>query len=263
MKTGLLMMLAPLEATTAQRKGIALARFFGRLTLLTGLATIITVALIGCFSSTSATSTYSTDKTPVTTYQPPARAVQVQRIAIIPFKDKTTHSPIKGDLGNIAVDQLTTLLVNSGRFDVVERERLDAVLNEQGLAGKGIVDQASAAQVGKVLGVQYIFTGAVTNWEVKKSRTGTFVIAGGKETAELDIDLAVDGRIINSTTGSIIAADSGEIKRTEKLSATMILSFGADGYVKLEQSVAGKQLRLALDNMLSKMMPVIDAKFSR
>jgi len=230
--------------------------------LLIGLAVVTALILVSC-GSTNTSSTYMVDTTPVTTYTPPPSTVKAHTIAVIPFKDKTVNSPIKGDVGNIAVDQLTTLLVNTGRFDVIERDRLDAVLAEQGLAGKGIVDQATAAEVGKVLGVEYIFTGAVTNWEVKDTKTGTWILIAGSKGKELSIELAVDGRIINSTTGAIIAAQSGEIKRIEKVTATAILSIAPNGYVRLEQSVAGKQLRLCLDDMLRKMMPQVDAKFSK
>lgn len=231
-------------------------------TLFIGAVAGIVLALTGCGMS-RVSSTYSVDTTPVKTYTPPPSTIKVKTIAILPFKDKTTNSPIKGDVGSMAVDQLTTLLVNSERFSVIERERLDAVLAEQGLAGKGIVDSATAAQVGKVLGVDLIFTGAVTNWEVKESKSATFVLIGGGSERAIDIDMAVDGRIIDTTTGQIFFADSGEIKRQEKISKSAILSFAPDGYIRLEQSVAGKQLRLVLDNMLSKIIPKVDAKFSR
>jgi curli biogenesis system outer membrane secretion channel CsgG len=232
-------------------------------TLFVGAVAGIVLALTGCGMS-RVSSTYSVDTTPIKTYTPPPATIKVKTIAILPFKDKTINSPIKGDVGSMAVDQLTTLLVNSERFSVIERERLDAVLAEQGLAGKGIVvDSATAAQVGKVLGVDLIFTGAVTNWEVKESKSATFVLIGGGSERAIDIEMAVDGRIIDTTTGQIFFADSGEVKRTESVSKSAILSFAPDGYIRLDQSVAGKQLRLVLDNMLSKIIPKVDSKFSR
>lgn len=231
-------------------------------TLLMGITAGIFFTLIGCGTS-RVSSSYSVDTTPVKTYTPAPKTLQVKRIAILPFKDKTTNSPIKGDVGSMAVDQLTTLLVNSERFSVIERERLDAVLAEQGLAGKGIVDTATAAQIGKVLGADLVFTGAITNWEVKEAKSGTFILIGGSSEKTIDIDLAVDGRIIDTTTSEIKFANSGEIKRQEKVSASSILGFAPNGYVRLEQSAAGKQLRLALDDMLSKIIPKVDEKFSK
>ncbi|MFH1230099.1 MAG: CsgG/HfaB family protein [Planctomycetota bacterium] len=231
-------------------------------TLLIGVTAVMVFSLMSC-GVTGVQSSYTVDKTPVTTYNPPPAALKVKRIAVLPFKDKTTNSPIKGDVGSMAVDQLTTLLVNSDRFAVIERERIDALLTEQGLAGKGVVDSATAAQLGKVLGAELVFTGAVTNWEVKESKSGTFILIGGSNEKAIDIDLAVDGRIIDTTTSQIYVADSGEIKRQEKVSSSSILGFAPGGYIRLDQSVAGKQLRLALDAMLSKMIPKVDAKFSR
>jgi len=231
-------------------------------TIFMGVLAGVFFTLMGCGMS-RVSSTYTVDTTPVKAYAPPPATIKIKTIAVLPFKDKTTNSPIKGDVGSMAVDQLTTLLVNTERFSVIERERLDAVLAEQGLAGKGVVDSATAAQIGKILGVDLIFTGAVTNWEVKESKSATFVLVGGGSERAIDIEMAVDGRIIDTSTGQIFFADSGEVKRQESVSKSAILSFAPSGYIKLDQSVAGKQLRLVLDNMLSKIIPKVDAKFSR
>ncbi|MFH1228240.1 MAG: CsgG/HfaB family protein [Planctomycetota bacterium] len=231
--------------------------------IISGLVAGLAFSLaMGCGSS-SVSSSYIKDTTPVAKYTPPPANIQLKRIAILPFKDKTTNSPIKGDVGSMAIDQLTTLLVNTGRFSVIERELLDKVLQEQGLANKGILDNATAAQVGKILGAELIFTGAVTNWEVREAKQGTYVFIVSSSERAIDIDLAIDGRIINTTTSEIMFADSGEIKRQEKISSTSILGGSPGGYIRLDQSVAGKQLRLALDDMLSKIIPKVDAKFSK
>lgn len=218
--------------------------------------------LIGC-GTTGVSSTYTIEQTPVTKFEPPPVNLNAKRIAVIEFKDKTMNSPLKGNVGSIAIDELTTLLVNSGRFQVIERERIDALLQEQGLAGKGIVDTATAAQIGKVLGAELIFTGAVTNWEVKETKSGTFIIVAGTKSQNLHIELAVDGRIIDTSTGTILFADSGEVSRDEAVSSTAILNIAPGGYVRLEQSVAGKQMRMTLNEMLKKMMPKIDRQFSK
>lgn len=227
-----------------------------------GLMMVLLMVAWGC-GTTSVSSTFTSKETPVTKYTPPPSNFTAKRIAVLLFKDKTKNSPLKGDVGNMAIDQMITLLVNSDRFQVIERERMDELLKEQNLSKEGIVDASSAAQAGKVLGAEYIFTGSITNWEVKATKGATWALILSTGSAELSIDLAVDGRIIDTTTGSIIAADSGEIKRVEKESSTSLLGIGPDGYVQLKDSVAGKQLRLALDQMLSKMIPRIDSKFSK
>jgi len=230
--------------------------------ILSVLALFLGLFLVSC-GTTGVSSTYKVDETPVAKFNPPPAGFEAKRIAIIEFKDKTSVSPFKGNVGSIAIDELTTFLVNSERFQVIERERIDALLAEQGLAGKGIVDANTAAQVGKMLGADLIFTGAITNWEVKTTKDGTFFIIGGTKSRNLHIELAVDGRIIDTTTGAILFADSGEVSRDEAVSATAILNIAPDGYVKIDQSTAGKQMRMALNEMLKKMVPKIDRKFGQ
>ncbi len=227
-----------------------------------GMIVVLMMVVLGC-GTTGVSSTFTSDETSITQYTPPPSGFTAKRIAVLLFKDKTKNSPLKGDVGNMAIDQMITLLVNSDRFQVIERERLEDLLKEQNLAKEGIVDTATAARIGKVLGAELIFTGSITNWEVKHTKGGTFVLVAGTKKTEINIDLAVDGRIIDATTSAIVAADSGEIKRVEKVSSTAILGLGPRGYVKLDESVAGKQLRLALDQMLKKMIPRIDRKFSK
>lgn len=230
--------------------------------ILLGLTLMGVIVALGC-GTTGVSSTFTSDETPITQYTSPPSGFTAKRIAVLLFKDKTKNSPLKGDVGNMAIDQMITLLVNSDRFQVIERERLEDLLKEQNLAKEGIVDTATAARIGKVLGAELIFTGSITNWEVKTTKTGTWFVVAGTKKREVTIDLAVDGRIIDATTSAIVAADSGEIKRVEKVSSTAILGIGPKGYIKLDESVAGKQLRLALDQMLKKMIPRIDRKFSK
>jgi len=50
---------------------------------------------------------------------------------------------------------------NQGRFDVIERQALENVIEEQQLGSSGLIDVNTAAQLGRVLGATYIVTGAV------------------------------------------------------------------------------------------------------
>ena len=51
-------------------------------------------------------------------------------MAVFPFDNRTNWWA--GDMGNVAADMIVTRLVNSGVFTVIERERLQAILEEQG-----------------------------------------------------------------------------------------------------------------------------------
>ncbi len=50
------------------------------------------------------------------------------------------------------VDNLTTKLFDSKSFDVVDRQNLHKILEEQKLAQSGLVDESTAAEIGKIIG---------------------------------------------------------------------------------------------------------------
>ena len=58
-------------------------------------------------------------------------------------------------------DRLREVLFESGRFVLVDRSQMDAVLNEQALQQTGCTSQECAVQVGRVLGVRKLVTGKV------------------------------------------------------------------------------------------------------
>jgi hypothetical protein len=58
-------------------------------------------------------------------------------------------------------DRLREVLHKSGRFKLVERGQMDAVLNEQALQQTGCTSQECAVQVGRILGVRKLVVGKV------------------------------------------------------------------------------------------------------
>jgi hypothetical protein len=78
---------------------------------------------------------------------------KIHRVAVATFG---------GPSGDVAADMLTQDLLNHGA-DVVERQRLDAVLKEQNLAQQNMLDPATVKKIGKILGVDAIFVGTVAS----------------------------------------------------------------------------------------------------
>ena len=60
---------------------------------------------------------------------------------------------------------LTTALVKAGKFNVIERQELDKVLDEQKLGASGLVIAESAPKVGKLLGVELLVIGSIWSSE--------------------------------------------------------------------------------------------------
>jgi sugar lactone lactonase YvrE/TolB-like protein len=82
------------------------------------------------------------------------------RIAVVDLESQGQRAKSE-ELGKIAAQWLTTAFVNQGRFDVIERQALQEIIEEQQLGSAGVIDVNTAAQLGRVLGATYIVTGAV------------------------------------------------------------------------------------------------------
>jgi tetratricopeptide (TPR) repeat protein len=103
-------------------------------------------------------------------------------IAVFPFENKGASR----DLGEIILDKMITVLYNQGRFEMMERDKLNRVLEEQTLGQAGVIDAASAATIGKGIGVDAIVIGSVA-----ASSSGA---------------LSIDARVIDTESAAIIVA---------------------------------------------------------
>ncbi len=140
------------------------------------------------------------------------------RIAVARFENKTADSANwwNPSIGDGMSDMLTTALVNSGRYIVLERESLDTVLLEQDLGASGRVRQDTAAQIGEIEGAELLIVAAVTEFGEKGgtqarlggSDIGRLIgsVTGGTRTAHMAIDL----RVVDANTSRILAATSVE-----------------------------------------------------
>jgi curli biogenesis system outer membrane secretion channel CsgG len=139
------------------------------------------------------------------------------KIAIWEFENHADSYWYSSKLGPAARDQIDTEFSEnqqlSSVFSVVERDKLNLVLKEQGLATSGAVDPASAAKVGKILGVKYIIIGGVDKFKIDntKGAIGGFGVGGNVVQANATINL----RVIDTTTAERIVsvAADGEIKK--------------------------------------------------
>jgi len=235
-------------------------------------AVAFAMLLAGCGTSTS--ETVSRDKMPdVGNYPPPpAGATTRLRAGVVEFTDKTGQKGVADAAG----EQLETLAVSSRRFNLIDRMAMKTLIKEQSL--EGIVDPAELAKSGKIRGVDYLFIGAVTNFRLmsQKTQTGGGILDRAiPRVAPLDIDtsktvittdIGVDIKLVNSTTGEIVAKDFGEVKKEMSASAwgVRVLGIGGDAKnnVQVDRDSQGKLMRYAVDEALRKMLPAIDDKIS-
>jgi curli biogenesis system outer membrane secretion channel CsgG len=169
------------------------------------------------------------------------------RVAVVKFQDKSGYG--KGRLGGAAQDILTTELARSGKFILVTRQDLDLLLDEQDLAMSKMVKAGTGAKSGEILGVNAIITGSVSQFGVKQ-KSATYLLGASKtQTAEATVDV----RVVDSSTGQIIFADSGV--GVHESSSTEVLGIG--GRTGYDETMEGKAFRAAvakfIDNMIQKM----------
>jgi len=141
---------------------------------------------------------------------PVAAAAQGKvRIALWEFDNNAERSWwFYNDLGPAARNQIDTAFSEnktlSDMFTVVERDKLELVMKEQGLATAGALDPQTAARVGKILGIRYIVTGGIDKFAVNKTGAaiGRFGVGGNVVTANATINV----RFIDTTTAERIVS---------------------------------------------------------
>jgi curli biogenesis system outer membrane secretion channel CsgG len=132
------------------------------------------------------------------------------RIAVISFKNPTGWWG--RELGASAASQLTTRLVNSGAFAVMERDRVKDIFDEWYLGQSGAVDGASAAKMGKLNGVEYLVTGEFKSFNITHRGASGIPIPGVRSIRAGDTRArsSINVRVFSVTTGEIIAAAEAE-----------------------------------------------------
>lgn len=142
---------------------------------------------------------------------PMLQAADKPRVAVLEFKNKADNQWWYHGGAEATQDVFVTELVKSGKFRVVEREQLEALMQEKNLTLSGDLDPATAVRVGKILGVNYLLTGSVTEYGV--TDTGAHAPGvrrlPGFSAGKRNFVAAVNARLIDTSTGEIVWADEG------------------------------------------------------
>ena len=154
-----------------------------------------------------------------------ASAQQKKRIAVMNFDYSTVQSGVAAmfgtnqDIGKGIADILVDKLVNDGVFSVIERKQLDKILAEQNFSNSDRADPASAAKIARILGVDAIVVGSITQFGRDDKSTavgggaasnalGRFGI-GGVKTSKSTAVCTVTARMIDTSTAEILASVQG------------------------------------------------------
>ncbi|MGH7493783.1 MAG: CsgG/HfaB family protein [bacterium] len=105
-------------------------------------------------------------------------------------------------------------------FNVVERSQFEKVLNELQLGQSGVVNEAMAAQVGQVLGVDAILIGAINisiqdTW-VKETREDKKKVKYEVDCEKLVANVSATVRFVRVQTGEVIGSKDSRQKNEDK-----------------------------------------------
>lgn len=139
-----------------------------------------------------------------------AQAQQKATIAVAPF---TFHKDFRAAPGATLetaalTNKFVTALVGTRKFDVVERERMDKLIDEMRLGQSGLQDPAHAAQMGKQLGAKYFLMGEVSVFTLTTQKKYIELASRWQRTEELK--LIVDMRIVETETSKVVSAFKGD-----------------------------------------------------
>jgi TolB-like protein len=109
-------------------------------------------------------------------------------------------------------DMLITALVRAGRFTVVERQRVADLRREQEFQRGGMVDPATAVQVGKLLGAELVVHGLVTKATQQKLDKFSYDV--------VRVEVAVDVRAVHTGSGQIVISRTAEAAQEAKIITT-------------------------------------------
>ncbi len=173
------------------------------------------------------------------------------------------------DIGKGIADLVVDGLVEDGSYRVIERKRLDAILAEQNFSNSDRADPSAAktAQIGKALGVKYLIVGSITKFGMESKSTG---ISGGGwgyggfgvgdvGTKKGKATVAITARMIDTTTGEIMASTKGE--GTSSRSGLLLggavphaggsISFGSSEF---RDTVLGEATEAAVKQVITKLI---------
>jgi len=145
-------------------------------------------------------------------YQPMSKGgARYKRVAVLDFKESTELVKQKG-LGTLVSAEIVTRFTKEHDIIVVERSRINQVLQELALAQQGIVDEEKAPKVGKMVEADVVVLGSVQEagdrfviyaqmFDVESGVT--LVAEQASVKAEGLITLASDALVLRSKSGAV------------------------------------------------------------
>src|SRR6202158_5414937 len=172
--------------------------------------------------------------------QAPAAGPRKKRVAIFDFDYATVHADVAAlfgsdvDVGKGISDLLVTYLVKDGSYSVIEHKAMDKIMAEQNFSNSDRANPNSAAKIGKLLGVDAIIVGSITQFgnETKNTNVGGAgggwpgIGVGGFGHKKSKAIVALTARLVDVDTGEILGVAEG--KGESQRESTSMLGGGSN-----------------------------------
>jgi curli biogenesis system outer membrane secretion channel CsgG len=169
-----------------------------------------------------------------------AFAQQKKRVAVLNFDYGTVQSSVVAlfggnvDVGKGVSDLIVQKLVQDGKYSVIERNELDKILAEQNLSNSDRADSSTAAKIGRVLGVDAVIMGTITQFgrDDKNTTVGGGVMGnytnkfglGGVQKRKAKAVVGITARMVDTSTAEILTDVTGSGESTR--AGTSLLGAG-------------------------------------
>ena len=134
-------------------------------------------------------------------------------------------------------DMLLTALVRTRKFKMIERSRMEEIMKEQGMSMFGVASGGYSGGGLNIRGVDYIITGAITEYGENVERMGFGTFAMSKTIASM----AVDIRLLKVEDGEIIIAES--VRATKEGGSSMATRGFSTGQGASRGALLGEVMR--------------------
>ena len=158
------------------------------------------------------------------------------RLGIGQFISKSYDVP--DGVAAVIGDFFGRMLFKSSGMEIIERERLEEIGSEINLGMSGLVDNRTAAQVGKLAGCQYMLLGSITNFA--RGASGMSVPLFGLPVefgnAKQKVKATLDVRVIDVETGKVVFAEGadGEASRSDNSTTFYGIDFSDSEFEGIE-----------------------------
>lgn len=168
-------------------------------------------------------------------------------LAVLRFTDgtggrATGYRWYSREVGDAMAKKLTSALLATKRFRMVQRQNMDDLMNEINFGASGAVTPGSAAQFGNMVGARLIVTASITDFEDAGGAsggagTGKKGILGALGGAMKKTYMAINLEVVDAQTSEIIASE--QIDATVRDTNFGALLGGAGGNAAAVGGLAG------------------------